>query len=387
MDDQDKNASYLHDLELEKEKLQPFSLVLPNCVKLLDREINRVKKKLSNPKQNPPLNANEGSETPECRTVGEGQTDKFDLNSQGIDETHEEDEEDEEVEEKRVVITEADIVVEDCGNHKRVYVPVDKFPHYNFIGRILGPKGQYLRKIEQDTGCKIAIRGKGSRRNKEEEEKLFGKSGYEHLKMPLHVTIEPGEKSDDDLLSELCPPDVNRAVKIMQKLLIPIDEENDKLKSRQLKELAAYKTRVREEQAKQQLFNSSIANMGMHMFPSNDRSPRGHSNKWHHKPSNRNPNRMAASHNNQFGYSNNPMPMPYANKKRKFQEVAGGSNPASMTSSSNSANLQQQQQQQQQHMHQQMHMHQMGYANNANPMSMYEYSAYANNPYNSYYTM
>lgn len=37
---------------------------------------------------------------------------------------------------------------------------------YNFVGRILGPRGMTAKQLEQETGCKIMVRGKGSMRDK-----------------------------------------------------------------------------------------------------------------------------------------------------------------------------------------------------------------------------
>jgi hypothetical protein len=37
---------------------------------------------------------------------------------------------------------------------------------YNFVGRILGPRGLTAKQLEQETGCKIMVRGKGSMRDK-----------------------------------------------------------------------------------------------------------------------------------------------------------------------------------------------------------------------------
>lgn len=33
---------------------------------------------------------------------------------------------------------------------------------YNFVGRILGPRGNSLKRVEAMTGCRIFIRGQGS---------------------------------------------------------------------------------------------------------------------------------------------------------------------------------------------------------------------------------
>lgn len=40
------------------------------------------------------------------------------------------------------------------------------FFQFNFVGRILGPRGMTAKQLEQETGCKIMVRGKGSMRDK-----------------------------------------------------------------------------------------------------------------------------------------------------------------------------------------------------------------------------
>lgn len=49
---------------------------------------------------------------------------------------------------------------------EKVYVPVKDHPDYNFVGRILGPRGMTAKQLEHETGCKIMVRGKGSMRDK-----------------------------------------------------------------------------------------------------------------------------------------------------------------------------------------------------------------------------
>ena len=44
----------------------------------------------------------------------------------------------------------------------KVFLPNDEYPHINFVGLILGPRGNYLEKIKEKTNCNIIIRGKGS---------------------------------------------------------------------------------------------------------------------------------------------------------------------------------------------------------------------------------
>ena len=56
---------------------------------------------------------------------------------------------------------------------KKIYIPVQKFPNINFIGRILGPRGMTIKQLELDTGCKIMIRGQGSLRNMKKVSEYF----------------------------------------------------------------------------------------------------------------------------------------------------------------------------------------------------------------------
>ena len=37
---------------------------------------------------------------------------------------------------------------------------------FNFVGKLLGPGGNTLKRLQEETGCKMAIMGKGSMRDK-----------------------------------------------------------------------------------------------------------------------------------------------------------------------------------------------------------------------------
>ncbi|KAM4625862.1 protein quaking-A-like [Polymixia lowei] len=49
---------------------------------------------------------------------------------------------------------------------EKLFVPVKEYPDYNFVGRILGPRGLTAKQLEAETGCKIMVRGKSSMRDK-----------------------------------------------------------------------------------------------------------------------------------------------------------------------------------------------------------------------------
>lgn len=44
----------------------------------------------------------------------------------------------------------------------RGFILLCLFPQYNFVGRILGPRGNSLKRVEANTDCRVLIRGRGS---------------------------------------------------------------------------------------------------------------------------------------------------------------------------------------------------------------------------------
>lgn len=48
--------------------------------------------------------------------------------------------------------------------HVKIRIPVEEFPGYNFIGRLLGPRGATLKNLETSSKCRLFIRGRGSLR-------------------------------------------------------------------------------------------------------------------------------------------------------------------------------------------------------------------------------
>lgn len=123
----------------------------------------------------------------------------------------------------------------------RLDLPVDKYPHYNFVGRILGPRGNSLKRVEAMTECRVYIRGRGSVKDSGKEEKLKDEPGYEHLNEPLHVLVE-AEFPEDIINARL-----DHAVAILENLLKPVDESFDHYKKQQLRELAMLNGTLREE--------------------------------------------------------------------------------------------------------------------------------------------
>ncbi|CAN8287258.1 unnamed protein product [Cochlearia groenlandica] len=114
----------------------------------------------------------------------------------------------------------------------RLEIPVDSYPNFNFVGRLLGPRGNSLKRVEATTGCRVFIRGKGSIKDPEKEDKLRGRPGYEHLNEQLHILVEA------DLPASIVEISLRQAQEIIEELLKPVDESQDFIKRQQLRELA-----------------------------------------------------------------------------------------------------------------------------------------------------
>lgn len=114
----------------------------------------------------------------------------------------------------------------------RISIPVDQYPEHNFVGRIIGPRGLTIQELEVDCGCKLYVRGKGSLRNKEKEEKLRGQPNWEHLNDDLHVMIVVEDSINRAEIK------LNYARDQIQKLIDSVIMQKDDFKMRQLAELA-----------------------------------------------------------------------------------------------------------------------------------------------------
>ncbi|KAL0811750.1 hypothetical protein ABMA28_009185 [Loxostege sticticalis] len=73
----------------------------------------------------------------------------------------------------------------------KVLVPVKEHPQFNFVGKLLGPKGNTMKQMQEETMCKMAVLGRGSIRDRRKEEELRNSLDpkYSHLTDELHVEI------------------------------------------------------------------------------------------------------------------------------------------------------------------------------------------------------
>ncbi|GLI61404.1 hypothetical protein VaNZ11_003623 [Volvox africanus] len=119
---------------------------------------------------------------------------------------------------------------------RKIYIPQTEYPSYNFIGLIIGPRGNTQKRMEKETNTKIAIRGKGSIKE--------GRTRRDPMGRP-----EPGE--DDELhvlITGDHDDDVDKAAALIEKLLQPQDETLNEHKRLQLRELAALNGTLRDHE-------------------------------------------------------------------------------------------------------------------------------------------
>ncbi|XP_064485388.1 KH domain-containing, RNA-binding, signal transduction-associated protein 2-like [Ornithodoros turicata] len=114
----------------------------------------------------------------------------------------------------------------------RILVPVKDHPNFNFVGKLLGPKGNSLKRLQEETQTKMAILGRGSMRDKGKEEELrqLREPKYAHLQEELHVEV-----------TTFAPPAeaygrMGNAIAQLKPFLVP--DYYDEIRQTQLRELA-----------------------------------------------------------------------------------------------------------------------------------------------------
>lgn len=125
----------------------------------------------------------------------------------------------------------------------KVMIPQDDHPEVNFIGLLIGPRGNTLKKMEKESTAKIMIRGKGSiKEGKIHVWNNGGKGGQ----------VNSGE--DEELHALVTGPtneSVQRAVAMIRDILrqgIEAPEGQNDLKRMQLRELAALNGTLRDDE-------------------------------------------------------------------------------------------------------------------------------------------
>jgi len=118
----------------------------------------------------------------------------------------------------------------------KVLVPIKEHPKFNFVGKLLGPKGNSMKRLQEDTMTKMAVLGRGSMKDKQKEEELRASLDpkYAHLSDDLHVEI-----------AAFAPPAeaharIAYALAEVRKYLIP--DSNDEIRQEQMREMELIQT-------------------------------------------------------------------------------------------------------------------------------------------------
>ncbi|KAJ8765131.1 hypothetical protein K2173_010619 [Erythroxylum novogranatense] len=233
-----EQEKYISELLAERNKLNPFMPILPHTYRLLSQEILRVTTLLGNASVLGQSGLEHGSPLPSGGIFTNGGADsngwasRFQSEMPGL-----------------IPTSSAQNWLNSQGSSSglivkrtmRVDIPVGKYPNYNFVGRLLGPRGNSLKRVEANAECRVLIRGRGSIKDAAREEMMRGKPGYEHLNEPLHILVEA------ELPVEIVDTRLMQAREILEDLLKPVDESQDFYKKHQLRELAMLNGTLREE--------------------------------------------------------------------------------------------------------------------------------------------
>ncbi|PAN34534.1 hypothetical protein PAHAL_6G152300 [Panicum hallii] len=248
------HEKYIAELLVEKQKLAPFMQVLPCTSRLLNQEILHVSALLGIPVLDQP-GYQHGSPLINGGAIPNGRPVEMNgwapaIPSEGAGMFH--------PPSRNWVSPQGNSSGFIVKKTMRMDIPVDKYPNFNFVGRLLGPKGNSLKRVEANTDCRVLIRGRGSIKDAAKEELMRGKPGYEHLNEPLHLVIEA------ELPAEIIDIRLMQAREILDDMLKPVDESMDFFKKQQLRELAMLNGTLRDNSSRKSGSVSPFRNsMGM----------------------------------------------------------------------------------------------------------------------------
>lgn len=125
----------------------------------------------------------------------------------------------------------------------KVMIPGDEHPEINFVGLLLGPRGNFLEQIMAETKCRIIIRGKGSLKNGMTGITKDGRK-VDGLDEPLHALItaataedvQKGVKKVREIVEmQIYNPDCEQAVALRSKHMHELALLNGTLKEVDMK--------------------------------------------------------------------------------------------------------------------------------------------------------
>lgn len=123
---------------------------------------------------------------------------------------------------------------------EKLYIPVKDYPEINFVGFLIGPRGRTLKRLQDESGARLQIRGKGSVKEGKSTLAIEDKNSHsaDTTEDDLHVLIT----SDSQ---QKIAKAVKLANEVIEKLIFSPEGQNE-LKREQLKELAVLNGTLRE---------------------------------------------------------------------------------------------------------------------------------------------
>lgn len=121
---------------------------------------------------------------------------------------------------------------------EKIYIPVNDYPEINFIGLLIGPRGNTLKRMESESGAKLAIRGRGSVKEGKGRNDVPNQSSADE---PLHCLIIADDESK-----------ILKAIEMVNQVIetaASTPEEQNALKRGQLRELAALNGTLRDDES------------------------------------------------------------------------------------------------------------------------------------------
>jgi hypothetical protein len=82
----------------------------------------------------------------------------------------------------------------------KVYVGLESSPHFNLRAKIVGPQGAYVKHIQQETGTRVQLKGKGSGFYESSTGVESDEALHVHISSPREDGMETAVKLTEDLI-------------------------------------------------------------------------------------------------------------------------------------------------------------------------------------------
>ena len=91
---------------------------------------------------------------------------------------------------------------------------------FNFVGKLLGPRGSSLKQLQEETMTKMAVLGRGSMRNKQQEEELRNSTDPKHSHLRFQTAYT--KKSSQHKKTQHTNPATSGRSSMLKSLPLPL---------------------------------------------------------------------------------------------------------------------------------------------------------------------